>query len=171
MRLFISWFLLLSTPLFSWLDMKEKPIVYVFMLEDCVICQSYTGSLKKLYNQNKEKIDFVLVFPNKRSKTQTIDSFIRRYDLKMSYITDYNKELAASLHASVTPEVIMQLPDGIVIYRGAIDDANVSIGKKRKARVHYLENAIKNYLKGEVPVPDSTRAVGCLINFKENQIP
>jgi thiol-disulfide isomerase/thioredoxin len=148
---------------------QGKAVLYIFFLEDCVICQSYTPEINKLHKTYGEDLEFLLIFPNHRSKDGTIAEFRKKYKIDIPYKTDHYKTLSGKLGVKVTPEVVLTDAAGQIVYQGAIDDAFVSPGKKRKAKNHYLHDAIEAFLQKKKPDPSLTQAVGCFINYKENE--
>lgn len=161
---------------FSWLGLsipqyyaQQRATAYIFMLEDCVICQSYTPLINQLYETYHRDVEFILVFPNERSRRDSIEKFMQKYNLKLSYKTDHYKQLSHRYGVKVTPEVVVAGSDGNVVYQGSLDDGYAGIGKKRKASQQYLKNAIENYLAQKPISPKTTQAIGCFINYKENE--
>lgn len=148
---------------------QKKPGLHVFFLEDCVICQSYTPALNQLYKTYKGQVDFMLYFPNQRSKDKSIASFKEKYKIEIPHKTDHYKKISSQFGVTVTPEVVLTDSLDQIVYQGAIDDAFISPGKKRKAKNHYLDRAIEAYLQKCKPEPVKTQAVGCFINYKENE--
>ncbi|MFN8318525.1 MAG: thioredoxin-like domain-containing protein [Saprospiraceae bacterium] len=161
----ISWAGSSLTQLFS----QQRATAYIFMLEDCVICQSYTPLLNQLYENYHRDVEFILVFPNERSRRDSIEKFIQKYHLKLTYKTDHYKQLSHRYDVKVTPEVVIADSAGNVVYQGGLDDGYAGIGKKRKASQQYLKDALENYLAHKPIHPKTTTAIGCFINYKENE--
>ena len=147
---------------------QKKPTVNVFFLEDCVICQSLSPELNRLYQKYHGQFDFVLFFPNHRSKDKTIMAFKNKYKIDIPYKTDHYKKVSSGMGVNVTPEVVLMDTMGQIIYQGAIDDSFVSPGKKRKAKNNYLQLAIEACIANKRPEISKTQAIGCFINYKEN---
>ncbi len=160
-----SWLGASLTQLFS----QQRATAYIFMLEDCVICQSYTPLLNQLYENYHRDVEFILVFPNERSRKDSIEKFIQKYHLKLSYKTDHYKQLSYRYGVKVTPEVVLAGSDGNAVYQGCLDDGYAAIGKKRRASQQFFKNAIENYLAQKPIHPETTTAIGCFINYKENE--
>jgi hypothetical protein len=67
--------------------------------------------------------------------------------------------------ATVTPEAILMDENGQVVYRGAIDDWVVELGKKKlKATNEYLRQAVFQYLHQQPVAIKRVVPKGCLIN-------
>jgi hypothetical protein len=71
--------------------------------------------------------------------------------------------VAKAFGATRTPHVYILDKDLKVRYVGAIDDD--SEGKK-KNKVKYVEDAIKDLLNGKDPNVKETKAIGCTIKWK-----
>ena len=99
-------FLGLNTSTYSQDDLS-KPILYVFLSDECIITQYYVPSLNDIWVQYGEDVDMVAIFPNFSSKTKKIQSFYDKYKLKIPHKTDYYKVLSKSLGATITPEAIL----------------------------------------------------------------
>jgi hypothetical protein len=73
--------------------------------------------------------------------------------------------LTRYLQATVTPQVVLIDSVGNLVYKGAIDDWIVGLGKKKeKITMHYAADAIKQYLQLMPVTVKSTKAYGCKIN-------
>ena len=76
---------------------------------------------------------------------------------------DPEHKLAASAHATITPEAAVFDHDKL-IYHGRIDDQVAAFGKVRAhATTHELEDAINAALAGRAPVVAYAPAVGCYL--------
>jgi peroxiredoxin len=144
--------------------------VYVFMSEDCPVCQNQTLPLRELYAKFKNKgVGFVAVFSNPSSADSTILSFRATYDLQFQAIFDANQQLAKRLNAQITPEVVVvnHIQNNAVVYRGAVDNAYPALGKRRTiVTEHFLNDALTALLKGSKEYLSTTKAVGCYITFQ-----
>jgi peroxiredoxin len=143
--------------------------VYVFMSEDCPVCQNQTLPLRELYAKFKhERIGFVAVFSNPSSADSTILSFRARFDLQFPMIFDANQQIAKGLNAQITPEVVVvnHTQNDAIVYRGAVDNAYPALGKRRTiVTEHFLNDALTALLKGSKDYLSTTKAVGCYITF------
>jgi hypothetical protein len=82
--------------------------------------------------------------------------------LAFSILLDPDQRVARQAGVSVTPEAVVLLPDGQVVYRGRIDDRYSPDGRRRPAALaHELEDAIKAVLRDELPVVALTKPFGC----------
>lgn len=150
-------------------DSVKKPIVYFFLLEECVICQSYSLKMIELHNEFNSDFDFVAVFPNFISKPKNIQKFIADYHIPFQYKTDYYKSLVNKFEVKVTPEIVIyDEGKNEILYKGRIDNEFFDIGKRRRSGItDDLKNALMQIKRGEKVDPKFTDAIGCIINLNE----
>ncbi len=83
------------------------------------------------------------------------------------YLLDEGQKVYPVYGASRTPHVfLLQVSGGkyIVRYVGAIDDNSQD---EEAVKEKYVENAVNALIKGQEPVPDFTKAIGCSIKKKD----
>lgn len=143
--------------------------VYVFLSEECPVCQNQTLPLRELYTQFKHQgVGFVAVFSNPSSADSTIFLFRAKYGLKFRAVFDSTQQIAKRLDARITPEVVVvnHAENDAVVYRGAVDNAYAALGKRRKiVSQHFLHDALTAILRGSKNYVATTDAVGCYITF------
>ena len=145
-----------------------KPILYLFLSDECIITQYYITTLNDISKRYSEEVDMVAIFPNFSSKPKKIEAFYAKYKLTIPHKTDYYKKLSRSLGATVTPEAILLNTEGRIVYQGRIDNSYVAIGKRRRVvTTQELSDAIDRLLKGTEIAVNQTEAIGCFINFND----
>ncbi len=76
---------------------------------------------------------------------------------------DASQLLTSVLKPTHVPEAFVLNAVGEVVYRGAIDNAYESIGRRRvNVENHYLEDAICGCSSNEKPIIGQTKPVGCV---------
>lgn len=152
---------------FTFASYGQKKQVIFILLEDCVICQSYSITMNKLYEEYGNEFEFIGYFPNFSSKREAIDSFKNVYSIPFPLKTDYFKTVTNKFKVEVTPEVVIYDPKfDRILYQGRIDNEFFDIGQRRSVvSQHELKDALQaistksnNYIK-------RTISVGCFINF------
>jgi hypothetical protein len=137
----------------------------VFLSPECPLSQNYTLVLNDLQKKFSREVSLHGIIPGRMYSEQVVQQFVKDYTMRFPVWIDLKKELSNYVHASVTPEVVLLNKSGALVYRGAIDDWVQAFGKKKaKAKVHYLEDAIKAYLQNKNVAVKKTSPVGCLIN-------
>ena len=145
---------------------RDSVTLFIFLLDDCIICQSYTPKINELHQEFGSDVEFKGIFPNFSSKPEKIEAFKAKYGLELEVQTDYWKTLVKKFDVSVTPEVVLyNHKSDIVLYKGRIDDEFVALGKRRRViTANDLQNVLQKYSSG-LPGPfKNTEAVGCFIN-------
>jgi AhpC/TSA family protein len=135
------------------------------MAPDCPLSQSYTLTLNQLEENFRESgVGFFGVVTGVKYERKEIDGFISQYQIRMPMVLDPDATLARFFDATVTPEAFVVSPEGMLVYRGAIDNWAPELGQHRTVITeHYLLDALNSFIKtGNVPLA-RTKAVGCFI--------
>ena len=140
----------------------------VFLSPDCPLSQNYTLVLNEIQKSREELLQIIGVLPNAVDYSEhEIVSFKNKYAIGFPLLRDKKGVLVNYTHATITPEVFLYDSKAVLLYKGAIDDWAISLGKKkRQTDQHYLRNAIDNYLQHKEVSPSETKAVGCFISNK-----
>ena len=113
-------------------------------------------------------IEAVTAYPNVKWKALLIDD-LDSSSLPSAIFDKYQavkaKKIAKRLHLKVTPEVFL-MSYGKKVYQGAITDQNRAFGQgKFVAQSNYLMNACRALRINPDTSLESTKAVGCFIEF------
>lgn len=147
------------------LTLQKQLTVVVFLSPDCPLCKNYAPVLNKLKEDFNQQVNFVGVIPGTAYAKNEIAAYSDRYKISFELFVDKQKKLSQYLEASVTPEVLLLDQNGYTVYRGAIDDWVVNLGKKKlKAEHEYLRTAIQQYLYHQPVLVQITTPKGCYIN-------
>lgn len=144
---------------------NKQLILFVFLSPECPLCQNYSTKLNALYNQYRNAIAMYGIIPGKAYSKDIIKKFVQQYNIQFPLLIDNDKKLTTYLHAVVTPQVIVLNNKNNLIYKGAIDDWAVSLGKQRVTTTQYfLRDALQQSLSDKTVLIKRTKAVGCRIN-------
>ena len=135
------------------------------MAEECPVCNYLGKNLRKLSNKYENDVNFVAVFPQRRSNIKTASIFKSKYDLEQFTIQiDHDRSFTNRYNAKVTPEVVLVNRRDEVLYQGRINDSYAAPGRIRHGRVtEDLELAIyKSLSHDSVPKPWPL-PIGCYI--------
>lgn len=137
--------------------------VLFFYSRECPISNFYLPVVNEFvarYGTERIRWAGVCVDPDITQENQRKHS--QDYRITFPVIADSSGELAASVGAKFTPEVVVFDAGGRQIYRGRIDDHYAARGvKATKPENHDLDNAVKAGLEGKVPAVRETQAIGC----------
>ncbi|MEM0926460.1 MAG: redoxin domain-containing protein, partial [Planctomycetota bacterium] len=143
---------------------ETRLTVYCFLGTECPLAKLYGPRLQALssgYGEND--VAFIGINSNVQDSPSEIDQYARRHRIRFPIAKDARQAVADRMGATRTPEVVLLDANGLIQYRGRIDDQYEPGIARQAPRSHDLRNAIDQYLAGEwISVPE-TEAVGCLI--------
>jgi peroxiredoxin len=150
---------------------KFDAVCVVFMCNHCPYVRSYLERLKKLQSEFSDR-NVTLIGINPNDATQYPDDSMENTiayhvvnQLNFPYIRDVTQDVANCFGAQKTPHVFLLDREGVLRYRGAIDD---SANDASAVKVSYLHDAIDCLLTGkEIEVKDTT-PVGCSIKWRQS---
>ena len=143
----------------------NKPELFIFLSPECPLCQNYSLVLNKIYREYGEKVRFYGIIPGKTYTAETINDFAKKYKVVFPLFIDRALILSHYLKATTTPEVILLNNNNELLYKGAIDDWFLDIGKQRtRTTKDFLRDALAQQFGGETVVLKRTKAIGCYIN-------
>jgi peroxiredoxin len=146
-----------------------RAIGVIFMCNNCPYVFSYIDRLRQIQAQFHHK-SFTLVAINANDANrypeesfQNMKQFAIERNLNFPYVWDSTQDVARSFGAEKTPEAFLIDKEGILCYSGQIDD---SAHEPEAVRVRYLQNAIAALLAGKEVSPNSTKAIGTPIKWR-----
>lgn len=142
-----------------------KARVYVFVSPECPLCQSYSLTLRNIYDQYYRKgVEMIGIVPGTDFTNAQIAAYIKEYKIPFTILKDEQLKLVQHYGATITPEVVVTDTKGGMLYRGRIDNWAYELGKKRKVITeHNLKDALESILAGKPVKVSQTKAVGCFI--------
>jgi thioredoxin-related protein len=145
----------------------DKGLVIIFHSLGCPFAKMYEARIKNLRTRfQNQGINFILVNPEMGSTPEEqapLKNFIDQSGINTAYLMDEKQELTKLFKISKVPETVLLSmgANGLEVrYKGAIDNnpqAESSVSDR------YLEKAMNQVLRGEVPTPNQVRATGCNI--------
>ncbi len=146
-------------------DIQKSDCILFFLSPECPLCQNYTLTINQL-NKSFPDSKMIAVFPGKIYSKKEITAFFEKYNLKINSIVDKDYHLTKKFNASITPQAFLLSPEGKVLYSGAIDNWAPELGKKRSIITeHYLRDAVRQRIDGEMINISATEAIGCKIQY------
>lgn len=137
--------------------------VLLFLTTDCPIANAYAPTIARLREEfEPQGVRFFLVHVDPRLEPTAALQHAAAYGHRPPILVDRRHELVRAVGATITPEVAVLAPAGVLAYRGRIDDWFGDIGKKRPAPTgHDLRDALRDLLAGRAPRQARTAAIGC----------
>lgn len=152
----------------SYLD-KFHAVGVVVMCNHCPFVELYVNRLKKIQaefgvrgftvigvNGNDANIDPEESFENMKA-------FAAAHNLNFPYLWDSTQDVTRSFGASKTPMAFLIDEDGVVRYKGQIDD---NPENSEGVREHYLRSAISSLFSGQGIYPKQTEPVGTTLIWR-----
>ena len=140
---------------------KGKAALVFFIVPDCPISNRYARTIKQICDN--QACTLVYVDPDLTPDT------VEKHKADFGHgtypaIIDATQTLAKAAGATVTPEVVVILPNGTIAYRGRIDNTWSSLGKNRRQPTETdLKNALDEISAGKPVTTPRTKAIGCFI--------
>ena len=137
--------------------------VLLFLTTDCPIANAYAPTIARLREEfEAQGVRFFLVHVDPQLGPDAALHHAAAYGHRPPILLDRRHELVRAVGATITPEVAVLAPGGVLAYRGRIDDWFGAIGKKRPAPTgHDLRDALGELLAGRAPREARTEAIGC----------
>ena len=155
-----------SRTFFSETNASAKALVFIFVLADCPISNSYAPELKRLGGAFPQ-IEFYLVYADPDIAVADARQHSKDYDFGFPGLLDPAHQLVRKSGVTRTPEAAVFSPKGKLLYRGRIDDRYLDFDKKRDRPEHRdLENALQSILQNKAPAWPDKPPVGCFIPTK-----
>jgi thiol-disulfide isomerase/thioredoxin len=147
-------------------DVKDaKGVVVVFTCNHCPVAQAYEDRIVALAKDYKDKgVELVAINVNniEQDKLPAMKERAEAKGFEFDYLYDPSQAIGRAFGAMVTPHVFLLDGDQKLVYAGAIDD-NMEVDKVEK---QYLRDAIDAVLAGSKPETESTKPVGCGIQYE-----
>ncbi|GAO41169.1 hypothetical protein FPE01S_01_01810 [Flavihumibacter petaseus NBRC 106054] len=143
----------------------HKAVAFLFLSPDCPLCKNYGVVLQKINDAYSSRVQMIGIIPGAAYSDEEIIGYMTKYHIDFPVVIDPKFKLSSYLKATVTPEAILLDPDGWSLYRGAIDDWVVTLGRKKlRPENEYLKTAIDQYITHQPIQVKQTAPKGCLIN-------
>ncbi len=89
------------------------------------------------------------------------------YKIPYPILLDESGKVGRMFGAKTTPDMRIISGNGVLVYRGAIDNGGTREGRRlpMKDRINYVIEALKAHLAGETVTPARTRPYGCSVKY------
>ncbi|MBL7775559.1 MAG: thioredoxin family protein [Saprospiraceae bacterium] len=149
-----------------------KGFIVIFTCNHCPYAQLYEQRIINLHKKFEPKgFPVIAINPNDPEivPDDSFEEMVKRSNERkypFVYLFDSEQTVFPKFGANRTPHVFVLNKNLIVRYIGAIDDNPETPSAVREK---FVENAVNALLRGERPVPDYTRAIGCTIKRKRTK--
>lgn len=143
----------------------NKATVLFFLSPTCPLCIDYALTISELQKEfQSEKINMKGIFSGSDHTEEEKQTYLQTYQPLIPIINDTANLFVKKYKATITPEVIVINQNGNIVYRGAIDNWVMELGRRKpKATKFYLKDAIRSILEEKNIAVSETNPIGCLI--------
>lgn len=152
---------------FSLNDLKqENGLLVIFSCNTCPYVKAWESRYLKVAELAKEqKIGVVALNPNEamrgdKESLAEMKKIASSMKYNFPYVVDKNHDLADAFGATKTPHIYLFNKEGILVFRGAIDDNS---GSEKEVKHTYLMDALKELGAGKTITVKESKALGCSI--------
>ena len=138
---------------------RGKIVIVNFWSCECPHCERTDHALMAMFVQWAENVVILSIASNRSESIQSLEEAAKARRLPIVLI-DAEHFVADLYEAQTTPHVFVMDRDGILRYRGAVDDVTF---RQRKPTRFFLDEAVEALLKGHWPALTETPAYGCTI--------
>ncbi len=140
-------------------DLRGKIVIVNFWSAECPHSERTDHSTMACLVQWGADVEMLSIAANRSESAQDVEeaSTARRLP---TVLFDAEHVVADRYEAQTTPHAFIVDREGILRYRGAVDDVTF---RQRKATRFFLEEAVEALLEGRLPQIQETPAYGCAI--------
>ncbi len=144
----------------------DKGLLVMFSCNTCpYVIKSQERTKEMMAYAKKKGIGMVIINSNEAKRDgddspKAMAKYAKGQDYDVPYVIDENSQVADAFGATRTPEVFLFNGDGVLMYKGAMEDNPRSPEESKEI---YLKDAIDKVTAGEAPDPNSTKSIGCSI--------
>jgi peroxiredoxin len=146
----------------------NRAVAVIFSCNHCPYVRAWEGRMKAIQHDYADRgVVLVAINPNDAGKYPE-DDFTQmtlraqEEDFNFLYLRDDAQDVARAYGAERTPHVFLLDSEGMLRYRGAIDD-NYEFAEQ--VEQPYLRDAIEALLAGRDPETQTTKAIGCTVKW------
>ena len=140
-------------------DSRGRIVIVNFWSAECPHSERTDHSTMACLVQWGEDVQLLSIAANQNESAQMVAEVARARRLPM-VLLDADHAVADLYEAVTTPHAFVVDREGILRYRGAVDDVTF---RQRKATRFYLEEAVEALLDGRLPELQETNGYGCTI--------
>ena len=140
-------------------DYWGRIVIVDFWSSECPHSERTDHYLLELLERWSGEVVLLSVAANRSESRQMVEEAAARRSLP-TVLIDAQQVVSDLYQAVTTPHVFVVDRDGLLRYRGAVD--NITF-RQRTATRFFLQDAVEALLRGELPDPPETPAYGCAI--------
>ena len=143
----------------------KQPAVLFFITHDCPVANKMMPEMRRIAKDFSGKAQFTLVYTDPELDLKMLAKHQTDFTLaQINSVHDRKHQLVRAVEATVTPEAVVVLANGVIAYRGRINNFYEDFGKPRRVVTqHDLRVALKAVLAGQPAPKPRGNCVGCFI--------
>lgn len=138
---------------------RGKIVIVNFWSCECPQSERTDRAIISMFVQWHDDVVLLTIASNRNESIEAIKAVAEARHLPV-VLVDQNCRVADQLGAQTTPHVFVIDREGILRYRGAVD--NVTFRQRQPVRF-FLDEAVESLLEGHLPALAETPAYGCAI--------
>ena len=140
-------------------DYRGRIVIVNFWSCECPHAERTDKLIMELLAKSNGDVELLSIASNQNESVQSVEEAARARSLP-TVLLDAGHVVADLYKAVTTPHVFVVDEDGILRYRGAVDDVTF---RQRESTRFFLEEVIGSLLNGEMPTLTEVPAYGCTI--------
>lgn len=154
---------------------EKKGLLVMFISKHCPYVQHILEELTRLSQDYKDSdLGMVAISSNDvenypDDSAENLRKMANENGLEFSICLDESQEVAKNFQASCTPDFFLYDAEGVLVYRGQLDDSRP--GNNQPVNGRDLRKAIEAILAGRNPEPEQKPSIGCNIKWKRGNEP
>jgi len=140
-------------------DDRGKIIVINFWSAECPHSARADALIVNLIEKWNGKVELLSIAANRNESIQMVEEAAKARRIPKVLI-DAQHVVADKYEAMTTPHIFLLDREGILRYRGAVDDVTF---RRKEATHFFLQDAVEALLNGHLPELSETPAYGCTI--------
>ena len=139
---------------------RGKPTIMTFLSARCPISNLYKDRIKAVASDySKRGVNFIGINSSADESLDELRAYAQTNHLNFTILKDEGNVVADAYAAERTPKVYVVDAEGVLRYRGRIDNSQ----NIRLAKQHDLRAALEELLSGKPVTVADTQAMGCII--------
>lgn len=140
-------------------DYRGKIVIVNFWSCKCPHCERTDHSTMSMLVQWGKDVILLSIAANRSESTEMVVEAVKTRRLPM-VLVDAQQVVADLYNAQTTPHVFVIDRDGLLCYRGAVDDVTF---RQRTPTRFFLDKAVEALIDGHLPALTETHSYGCTI--------
>jgi thiol-disulfide isomerase/thioredoxin len=140
-------------------DYRDRIVLINFWSCECPHSERTDHLMMESLSKWNGRVELLSIAANQNESAESVEEVACARSLP-TVLMDTGHVVADLYEAVTTPHVFVVDRDGILRYRGAVDDVTF---RQRKPRRFFLEEAVESLLDGRLPARTEVPAYGCAI--------